>query len=368
MFARKRVLLLWALAIFSAGWAIAAGGDKDSFDNVERVVAIGDIHGDFERLVSLLRTAKLIDNNNGWIGAKSHLVLTGDFLDRGPESRKVMDLLIELGPQAEAAGGRIHPLIGNHEAMNVYGDLRYVSKGDYDSYRAPNSADLRNKAMSAALNDARRNGQAPESDAAFRKTFQDEHPLGWVEQRSLFSANGTYGKWLRKQNAVIRINDSLYLHGGISPKYASMSREEMNRRIREELDDFSKIPKGIASDPDGPLWYRGLAELPENDPTMPAHLERVLSAQQVRHIVISHTPQLAILPRFGGKVIVIDVGLSNFYGGPPAFLLFENPKYYAVHRGRQLDLPVTAAGSVIQYLREAATLDPVDSRLRKAVK
>ena len=360
--ARKRCLLLYLL------WTAALVFGQDTFEGVERVVAIGDIHGDFERLVLLLQTAKLIDSKNAWIGGKAHLVLTGDFLDRGNDSRKVMDLLIDLSPQAAAAGGQVHPLIGNHEAMNVYGDLRYVTRADFNSYRAPNSGDLRAKAGKAALQEAKKDGKYPEDDGEFLRTFDDQHPLGWVEQRTMFSATGKYGKWLREQKAIIRINDSVYLHGGISPKYAIVSREEINRRVREELDDFSKVPTGITTDEQGPLWYRGLAELPETDATMPGHLERVLSNQQARHIVISHTPTVAVVPRFGGKVIVIDVGLSKVYGGPPAFLLVEGSKYYAVHRGRQLDLPVTSAGNVLEYLRAAAALDPANSRLRKAIK
>jgi hypothetical protein len=109
-----------------------------------------------------------------------------------------------------------------------------------------------------------------------------------------------------------------------------------------------------------------MAQLPEDDREMAALLPRVLATHQVRHIVIGHTPQLAVTPRFGGKVIAIDVGLSKPFDGPPAFLLIEDGKYFAVHRGRRLDLPVDS-GNVQQYLRSAAALEPDNSRLRRAV-
>jgi hypothetical protein len=117
----------------------------------------------------------------------------------------------------------------------------------------------------------------------------------------------------------------------------------------------------------GPLWYRGLAQLPDDDPDMAALLPRVLKTQEAGHIVIGHTPQLAVMPRFGGQVIAIDVGLSKPFNGPPAFLLTEDGKYFAVHRGRRLELPL-AGGNVLEYLRSAAAaLEPSDTRLRRSI-
>jgi hypothetical protein len=109
-----------------------------------------------------------------------------------------------------------------------------------------------------------------------------------------------------------------------------------------------------------------MAQLPEDDRDMDALLPRVLAAQEVRHIVIGHTPQVAVLPRFNGQVIAIDVGLSKSFDGPPAFLSIEDGKYFAFHRGRRLELPVDG-GNVLEYLRAAAALEPVDSRLRRLV-
>src|SRR5579863_3887269 len=113
---------LWLALLLTAPLSFA----QDTFEGVERIVAIGDIHGDLEVFVNLLKTAKLVDNRNNWIGGKTHLVMPGDFIDRGNNSRKVMDLLMSLEPQAQKAGGRVHALLGNHEAANLYGDLRYV--------------------------------------------------------------------------------------------------------------------------------------------------------------------------------------------------------------------------------------------------
>jgi hypothetical protein len=145
-----------------------------------------------------------------------------------------------------------------------------------------------------------------------------------------------------------------------------LTRSEINTKVRKELSNFSQIGGGIVTDNEGPLWYRGMAQLPDDNREMAALVPRILATQQARHIVIGHTPQLAVMPRFGGKVIAIDVGLSEPFGGPPAFLLIEDGKYFVMHRGRRIELPVDG-GSVAEYLRQVAPLEPDNSRLRKSV-
>jgi hypothetical protein len=339
---------------------------QDSFEGVDRIVAIGDVHGDLEAFVGLLRTAKLVDNRNNWTGGKTHLVLPGDFIDRGNNSRKVMDLIIALEPQAQKAGGRVDALLGNHEAMNLYGDLRYVVKADYDAFRGPDSADLREQALQAALQGTKGSGRTQLDTPAFRKKFEDEHPLGAVERAAAFGPEGKYGKWLRQKNTILKINDIVFVHGGISPKYSLATLKFINDTVRAELANFSKLDGGVTPDEEGPLWYRGLADAPESDTAVSAAVDDFLKHQGARHIVVGHTPQAAVIPRFGGKVIVIDVGLSAFFGGPPAYLLVDSGKFYAVHRGKQLDLPVDGR-NVVQYLNAAAALDPPNSQLRRVL-
>jgi hypothetical protein len=265
----------------------------------------------------------------------------------------------------------VHALIGNHEAMNLYGDLRYVTKDDFAGYAlanngGPSSKDLQDREMRAALDDLKRQGTPPADENAWRKKFLDEHPLGWVERRMAFQPDGKYGKWLRQLNAIVKINDAVFLHGGISAKYAAWTRSEINTKVRKELSNLGQLAGGMVTDYDSPLWYRGMAELPDDNREMAGLLPRVLKTQQARHVVIGHTPQLAVMPHFGGKVIAIDVGLSKPYGGPPAFLLIEDGKYFAMHRDRRIELPVEG-GSVLEYLRLIAPLEPEDSPLRRSV-
>ncbi len=112
---------------------------KTSADASESLVAIGDVHGDFDDFVAILQRIGLIDKQNHWAGGKTTFVQTGDLLDRGPKPREVMDLMMALEKEAGQAGGRVVGLLGNHEMMNIMGDLRYVTPENYASFADSNS-------------------------------------------------------------------------------------------------------------------------------------------------------------------------------------------------------------------------------------
>jgi hypothetical protein len=339
---------------------------QSRFTGVERIVAIGDVHGDWEQFTEALRSAGLIDKKNKWAGGKTHFVQTGDIPDRGPATRKILDLLMDLEKQAAKAGGKIHCLVGNHDAMNVYGDLRYVIPEEFASFRSGDAQSLLDAAfeqdLPALKKAAQARGQSPSNDD-LKKQWLETHPPGWVEHRFAFGPNGKYGKWIRGNDAMVIVNGFLFLHAGVSPKYAARKHTELNDRIRAELADFSLLEGGVAMDALGPLWYRGLARDPEE--SLAAHVDAVLQFHGIESIVIGHTVTAgAILPRFGGKVIMIDVGMSKAYGGPYAALLIEGAKRFAIHRGTKLDLPSTPDG-LLAYIKQAAALDPQPSPLQK---
>ncbi|MBI3208670.1 MAG: metallophosphoesterase [Candidatus Solibacter usitatus] len=344
------VALLLALPGISPG--------QDTFSGVKRIVAVGDVHGGYDEFVTVLRSAGVIDKSNKWTGGATHLVQTGDCVDRGAASRKVLDLLINLENQAKKAKGRVHPLIGNHEAMNMYGDLRYVSAGEYESYKTGDSAEIRDRAYDVMADPAKK------GDPVYRKQWYDERPLGWVEHRQAFAANGRYGKIILERNAIVKINDLLFMHGGISKKYVSVPLADLNLKIRAELKDFKLLQGGVAMDDQGPLWYRGLAN--DSETELAPFVDSVLSTFGVSRVVLGHTPTAgAVVPRFGGKVILIDVGMSKHYNQSPACLLIEDGKAFAMHRGMKLAIPTgNDPGS---YLKQAAAIDPPGTNLRKSL-
>ena len=368
---RLRLFLIVAgVSLIGLAASASHAAPQDTWSGVERIVAVGDVHGDYEQFVRTLRAAGIINQKNKWTGGETHLVQTGDVPHRGPDSRKAMDLLMRLEKQAKKANGFVHALIANHEAMNVYGDLRYVHPGEYEAFRQSRSAEVRDAYYRAHVETLQSNpgpGGPPAFNASYREEWGRQFPLGYVEYRRQFAPNGKYGRWIRNHNAIIKINDILFLHGGIGPDYVPLPIVEINDRVRSEFEDFSKLAGGIVMDPEGPLWYRGLAQ--HDEESEEPHLQALLDQHDARRIVMGHTMiAKAVMPRFGGRAIFIDVGMSAFYGGPPACLLIEGDKLFAIHRGKKLPLPTTDSPShLLTYLKRAAALDPAPSPLAKNI-
>jgi hypothetical protein len=159
-----------------------------------------------------------------------------------------------------------------------------------------------------------------------------------------------------RQNSFIRIGDTLFLHGGLSPKYGDFSLGDINERIRLELRDADPLAALMSRDPDGPLWFRGLAQ---GDPALAKSLDEVLRRTGCKRMVVGHTPtEGLVMPRYGSRLLQIDVGLSRVYGGPPAALVLEGGGAFALHRGRLLALPQEPGEPVLRYVREVAALEP----------
>ncbi len=299
------VPLLLAAAPPSAPSA-AAPKEPDVFTGVERVVAVGDVHGDVDALKDVLRMAGLINAKGKWTGGKAHLVQTGDIPDRGDHSRAAFELLMRLEKEALAAGGRVHALLGNHEVMNMLGDLRYVTSGELASF-----AD-----------------QTPQADA-------EGQPKGLAGHRAAYGPEGRYGRWLRTHAAVVRINDTLFVHGGVAPSVPAKTLGELNAWVRQDLTPGG--PPGGARDPQGPLWFRGYA-LGEDGAEQA--LDGVLGRFGARRMVMGHTTEREgkIRARFGGKAVLIDTGLSTGYGHHLAALELKGDTLTALYPDGRVEL------------------------------
>jgi hypothetical protein len=225
-------------------------------------------------------------------------------VDRGPDSRAVMDLLMKLEKQAAAAGGAVHCLIGNHEAMDVYGDLRFVSPAEFAAFRPGGDAPAPFDYHDAVTAPAKPTSNAPSAEFVSSP--------GFAEHRAAFGAKGVYGKWIRSHNAAIKIDRTLYVHAGLGPKYADWSVDRIDNEVRAELEDLTRLHGGIVIDEEGPLWFSGLAKGDEEQ--MQPLVDRLLHNFDVDRIVIGHTyAEGKIKPRFNGKVIMVDIGLSRIY-------------------------------------------------------
>jgi hypothetical protein len=356
-------LLLLAVGLLHANPA----GSSDKAP--ERLIAIGDVHGDFDDLCLILKRTGLVDAQNRWSGGSATLVQIGDLLDRGPKGREVMDLFIGLEKEAAKAGGQVVPLLGNHEVMNILGDLRYVTPQNYATF-AGNDSEKRRKAAyqeyvawytsHTPLLAALKQSVLP----ATEEEWMAKHPAGFLEYREALGPNGYYGKWLRHHVAVTKIGGVIFLHGGIHPNLISLHFEQINPQIQEEIEEFDRtkqylvsrkliLPfftiqeivvavqaqlfadRGVETPPDaenharlvrlvdfnnwlcmrddGPLWFRGYDEWSEEEGAPQA--EKVLVAYDAAHIVVGHTVQKTahIRSRFGGKVSLIDTGMLSTY-------------------------------------------------------
>ncbi len=305
-----------------------------------RIVAIGDLHGDHAAFRAIVEAAGLVGPDGAWIGGDTILVQTGDVPDRGPESLLILRDLMRLQTEAAAAGGRVVALVGNHEAMNVIGDLRYVHEGEYAVFRDDDSERRRRRYYQSHQDEierAWRRRQAALSEDQIRRLWLEETPLGGAELLEAWGRDGEIGRWLANNPAVALIGDTLFAHGGISAAYAALPIAEINARVAAAIAARDDSPEAIISDPAGPLWYRGYflrGEGSEASLVQPeeaaSEIDRVLAAYGAERIVVGHTPSLGgIRILLDGRLIAIDTGISAQYGGVRSYLEIRGDEVFA---------------------------------------
>ncbi|MGH8136438.1 MAG: metallophosphoesterase, partial [Steroidobacteraceae bacterium] len=223
-----RRFLIVAFALLLAG--PATGADSEfRFNGIPRVVVFADVHGGYQELLSVLRETAVIDESLHWRAGATHLVSLGDLLDRGPDSRKVLDLLMRLEREARDAGGALHLVLGNHEVMNIVGDLRYVSGAEYAAFAGSEDDRLRGEAWQLIV-EREPAASRPEFDAAF--------PAGYFAKRRAFSAAGEYGAWLLTKPFLLVVNDTAFVHAGLPEMVARLGLEMTNTTLWTELNDY----------------------------------------------------------------------------------------------------------------------------------
>lgn len=298
------------------------------------------MHGAYDRLAAILRRTGLLDTRLRWAGGRTHLVQLGDVVDRGADSRKALDLLRRLEQEADAAGGQVHALIGNHEVMRLLGDWRFVVPGEYEAFVTPDSIRQRQAVL---------DGATPEALEPLK-----DMPLGSLEMREAFSPRGDYGSWIGKHDTVVRIDGIVFVHGGISPSIAAQSCDAINATVRRELTgDLEKTRTeplaSLAAREDGPLWYRGLAQEPD---TFGPSLDTILQQQGARAVVVAHsvTSDGRIRARFGSRVMQIDTGMQPAYvtGGRASALDIHNGRWTAVYEDRTETMAGPPAGKAAE--------------------
>src|SRR6478609_8655396 len=156
---------------------------------VERIVAIGDVHGDVSALRAALRLAGAIDEAGKWVGKNLVVVQTGDQLDRGDDEPPIIELLSRLRGEAKIAGGAVHVLNGNHGVMNVQADFRYVTRDGFHDF----------------------SGGHPD---AVHQQLTANVPLEQRGRTAAFLPGGEVARRLSAQPLAIQIGGNVFVHGG----------------------------------------------------------------------------------------------------------------------------------------------------------
>ncbi|MBR8536337.1 metallophosphoesterase [Carboxylicivirga sediminis] len=260
------------------------------FSNVENIAVLSDIHGQYDLFIRLLKANHIIDATGNWNFAKGHLVIIGDAFDRGDKVTETLWHIIKLSEQAHQAGGRVHYLLGNHDVMVLNTDLRYIN----EKYTA-------------------------------------------VEQVShhsydqLFGPQTLMGEWLRACPVVLKINDIVFNHAGLSMEMVrhNLSIKAINTTFAEQIIDNHRDSiranehLSILARSNGPIWYRGYFK----DTTLTnIHIDSILNHFEANHIVVGHTSMEQIEVLFDKRILAADTSIKKGENGE--LLLIEDDHYY----------------------------------------
>jgi hypothetical protein len=275
---------------------------KTVYTDVKCIAAMSDIHGQYDLMIELLKNNHIINEKGHWSFEDCHFVITGDIFDRGDRVLEILWFLIGLEAEAEAAGGKVHVMLGNHEVMILQRDLRYIHR----KYQYTSSL--------------------------FRKPYSE-----------LFEDDSFLGQWLRSKPIYIKINDIGFVHGGINESIFSFGFpiEELNEIYFDKVLSHNKI-HSLSRDrlrtyllgEDGPLWYRGYADVDKYDIV---RTDNLLEKMNVNHVIVGHTSMPNILSLWDKKIIFIDSSIKLGKGGE-MLLVNGNEFIRADKHGNQIKL------------------------------
>lgn len=277
------------------------------YNDDNKILAISDIESGFKTFRDFLIANNVIDKNLNWIFGSGHLVLNGDFVDRGFSTTQVLWFIYKLEQDAKKVGGMVHFILGNHELKNMQGNF----------------------------------------DSASPKYFHIASILE-KKQTQLYDENSILGKWMSSKNTIELINGTVFTHGGIHPDIVNydVNLNEINEITSKRYYKpyYPKAEKTkeqfLNSTYSGISWYRGYykEDLSQED------IDLVLGKFNANAIVVGHTLQSEVNRTFDGKVIGIDVKHpkdyhKNFPNGKSEGLLIDGDEYYRLlHDGEKEEI------------------------------
>ena len=259
-----------------------------------KIFVVSDVEGNFPFFEKLLKSNKIIDDKFNWTFGNNHLVLLGDFFDRGTQVFESLWLIYKLEAEAEKQGGKVHFILGNHDIMNLEEDFRYVQE----------------------------------------KFFANSKHLN-LDYKEWVSENSEIGKWLRSKNTIEKIGNYLFVHAGISPKVINteLSINDINKIISENINIKPTTEElKLLKNQESPYWYRGYFmkhdgyELIRQD-----EIDNICDYFKVDKLIVGHTPVEEIKTYYNNKIIGVDVLRKKKLGNnPPSALLINDNKFLAI--------------------------------------
>lgn len=382
-----------ALVVLAAALCFPAVAQADNPSGGGRIVVLGEVQGAAHTVTGLLQNMGLVDGDGNWSGGDATLIQTGDLMDGGVAVRDTLDLFMRLQQEAPAAGGEVIVLLGNHEAMNILGELRDVNYLAYQTFAGPESETRQREAYDAHVawrkQRAEAIGETFTPDQQYEEDWLAVHPVGWVEYVEAMGPDGRYGTWLRTLPVAVSIDGVLFIHAGISPEMKGMTVDQINRVAADEIAGFDDdrarmVAEGLclplasaremvgvakeeilfvnglaASDRNagnprvaralelqplldwgswsvlsdkGPLWFRGAYKWTGKQ--QESEMEEILDASQVQRMVTGQSDGKTheIQARFDNRVVLTSTDMTDeaWGGGEPAALEISDGVYTVV--------------------------------------
>ncbi len=284
----RKLFFISLLALLSCGQAnetlLQASG------NANRVIAIGDIHSDINVMRQALRLAGATNDNNQWVGGELTVVQMGDLIGRSDDEREVLDFMFAIQTQAEQYGGKVYALIGNHEVMGGRIDNQAVGPNPFPAYEGMPGLNL--------------------DDPRLQQLPPNERSRG-----AALMPGGPYALQIAEFPTVLKIDESIFVHGGVVPRWAEYGIDNINAEVSAWLKDNTSEPNSSqrVDDSDRVMWARHFSSRVDSRTCF--MLEESLRILGAKRMIVAHTRHREITSYCGGKVWATDVGMSRAYGG-----------------------------------------------------
>ena len=258
------------------------------YNKVNKIAALSDLHGQYDLTIKILINNGIINKNLEWTFGTGHFVIVGDIFDRGDHVTELLWFVYNLEKQALNNGGKVHYLLGNHEFMVMQNDLRYINK-----------------------------------------KYKTTEQLLKTPYNQLYGEQTVLGRWLRSKPTVLKLNDNIFVHGGLSQAFIDygFNLKSTNHMMQQSLNEPVNRTQwdsiyGKYHDSHGPIWYRGYF----NNQLKNRDVNKLLKALDAKHIIVGHTSQTKIESLYRNKVLAVDTSIKN--GAYGEILLIENDTFF----------------------------------------